>query len=291
MIVVKLVWGLGNQLSQYAMGRHIALKNNTELLLDRTSFDTYNLHKYSLQHFQIVENFASKKEIPWYEIRLSNKYLDYILNRLKPFLRIKWHILEKGQSFNEQFLRLQWRDFYLEWYWQSEKYFSEIESTIRNDLQIKTPPSSQNIKMIDTITWKNSVSIHIRRGDYVNNKKANQVHGTCDMDYYMRAVEYIAKNSSAPQFFVFSDDISWAMEHLRLWFPTTYVDHNDALTNYEDLRLMSLCSHNIIANSTFSWWGAWLNKNPKKIVIAPKRWFNTSKHNADDIVPISWIRL
>ena len=292
MIVVKLIWGLWNQLSQYAMWKHIAMNNNTELLLDRSSFETYKLHNYSLNHFQIQANFASKADIPWYEVRFKNRYFDFILNKLKPLLRTKQHILEKGLLFNKEVLQIEWNHLYLEWYWQTEKYFSEIEDTVRKDLQFKTIPSEQNKILIDEIrSQKSTASLHIRRGDYVSNKVSNTVHGTCDMDYYMRAATYITERYPETKFYIFSDDIPWVKENLILPDPIYYVDHNDALANYEDMRLMSLCTHNIIANSTFSWWGAWLNRNPAKLVIAPKQWFNNSQHEADDIVPETWIRL
>lgn len=294
MIVVKLIWGLGNQLSQYAMGRHIAMKNNTNLLIDISSFDTYTLHKYSLNHFRIQENFTSKSDTPWYEIRSKNQYFDFILNKMKPLFRSRQHILEKGLAFQNEYLQTQWDYIYLEGYWQTEKYFIEIEDIIRDEFQFKTLPSKQNQIIIDEISLQpNTVSLHIRRGDYVTSAVSHGVHGTCDMDYYMRAVAYIAERYPGSKFYVFSDDIPWAKENMILPYQTCYIDHNDALSNYEDMRLMSLCTHNIIANSTFSWWGAWLNKNPEKIVIAPKQWFNDPKHLAEsqDVVPEKWIRL
>lgn len=294
MIVIKLIWGLGNQLSQYAMGRHIAVKNNTNLLLDRSSFETYSLHKYSLNHFKIQANFASKNDIPWYEIRFKNRYFDFILNKIKPFIRTKQHIIEKGLAFNEEYLQIQWDYLYLEWYWQTEKYFIDIENIIREELQFETPPSHQNQILIDEIdAQSHAVSLHIRRGDYVSNKVSNGVHGTCDIDYYIRAATYISEHYPKAKFYIFSDDIPWVRENLILPYPMHFVDHNDASANYEDMRLMSHCSHNIIANSTFSWWGAWLNSNPEKIVIAPKQWFNSIEHlsESDDVVPQKWVRL
>ena len=119
----------------------------------------------------------------------------------------------------------------------------------------------------------------------------NQVHGTCDLGYYAQAVAHIANRVSQPVFFVFSDDHAWAREHLVLSHPVHYVDHNDTAHGYEDMRLMSLCRHHIIANSSFSWWGAWLNPRPDKIVVAPQRWFNDYDADTRDLCPEGWVRL
>lgn len=145
--------------------------------------------------------------------------------------------------------------------------------------------------MIDIIKSCNAVSLHIRRGDYISNATTNTIHGTCNLDYYKRAVEYIKKNSVSPIFFIFSDDIDWVKDNLHLNEKHYYIDWNNADTNYEDMRLMSLCKHNVIANSSFSWWGAWLNNNPKKIVIAPQKWFNDSKLNTFDVIPEKRIKI
>jgi hypothetical protein len=152
--------------------------------------------------------------------------------------------------------------------------------------------SSPNEEMAHRIGGEESaVSIHVRRGDYVSDAGTNRFHGTCSVDYYHDAVDRISGFAPASHFFVFSDGIDWAKENLRLRQPVTYVDFNDGEKNYEDLRLMSLCKHHIIANSSFSWWGAWLNPNPDKIVIAPKKWFNDPSINTDDLIPNSWLRL
>ncbi len=136
-----------------------------------------------------------------------------------------------------------------------------------------------------------SVSLHIRRGDYVSNKVTNQVHGVCDLNYYSHAISYIAERISNTHLFVFSDDPEWAKGNLKTEIPTFFVDNNRADKDYEDLKLMRQCKHNIIANSSFSWWGAWLNQNAGKIVIAPKKWFNDKSINTKDLIPEKWIRL
>ncbi|MBT9150861.1 MAG: O-antigen biosynthesis glycosyltransferase WbnK [candidate division WS2 bacterium] len=135
------------------------------------------------------------------------------------------------------------------------------------------------------------MSLHIRRGDYVFNLHTNQFHGTCDLDYYFRCVEYLTTKVKNPHFFIFSDEPEWARNNLKLSYPTTLVDHNEADKNYEDLRLMSQCKYHIIANSTFSWWGAWLSQNPEKIVFAPKRWLKSDDYNPKDLMPDKWIKV
>ena len=142
----------------------------------------------------------------------------------------------------------------LKGYWQSEKFFKAFEDTIREDLQILTPPSAQNQALLEQITSQNAVSLHVRRGDYVTNPMANARHGTCDLGYYKAAIDYIAGHmQEAPVFYIFSDDIAWVKHNLIPQYETVFVDINDDATNYEDLRLMSSCRHHIIANSSFSW--------------------------------------
>nr|VFK65587.1 MAG: Glycosyl transferase family 11 [Candidatus Kentron sp. TUN] len=134
--------------------------------------------------------------------------------------------------------------------------------------------------------------MHIRRGDYVSDKEANTLIGTCSLDYYQRAVRLLQERiESNPRFYVFSDDPDWVQANLRLDGQMHIVRHNNTDTNFEDLRLMSACSHHIIANSTFSWWGAWLNPSPQKIVIAPARWFKSDKLDDRDLIPSSWLRI
>ncbi len=180
---------------------------------------------------------------------------------------------------------------YLQGYWQSEKYFKDIEKIIRDDFTFSEEPDYQNKQMADTIKCCEAVSLHVRRGDYVSNPVTTEYHGICSEDYYRRAVREVERYCKNPQFFVFSDDPSWAKENLETGYPTTIIDFNGSEKDYEDLRLMSLCQHHIIANSSFSWWGAWLSWNPQKIVIAPKKWFNRPEINTQDLIPESWIRI
>ncbi|MBS1565210.1 MAG: alpha-1,2-fucosyltransferase, partial [Bacteroidetes bacterium] len=152
-------------------------------------------------------------------------------------------------------------------------------------------PSLANKAVLERVEKTNAVSLHIRRGDYVTVAHTNQLHGTCSIDYYQRAAELIADVSPDPVFYIFSDDIAWVRENLQLPFPIVFVEGNDEAHAYEDMRLMSRCRHHILANSSFSWWGAWLNGRPDKIVVAPQKWMNNDSIVPKDLIPVSWKRL
>jgi Glycosyl transferase family 11 len=182
---------------------------------------------------------------------------------------------------------------YLDGFWQSEKYFVDIQDILRQEFTLKNPRTAIFEQIAAIIDDRHSVSLHIRRGDIANDPETNLLHGTCSLEYYERAIEYIVERIDLPHFFIFSDDLDWVKENLKLNFPSTNVSCGDLLPDYEELHLMSRCQHHIIANSSFSWWAAWLNPSPDKCVIAPKKWFGTLEYDHDpkDIVPTSWVRL
>ena len=194
--------------------------------------------------------------------------------------------------FNGKYLNIK-SPAYLKGYWQSENYFKEFERIIKEDFQVKTPATELNYDLLQKIRGTESVSLHIRRGNFVNVDFVNKFHGTCSMDYYKEAISTIAKHWENPVFYVFSDDIEWAKTNMNIKYESVFVDINSAKQDYEDLRLMQNCSHNILANSTFSWWGAWLNTNPNKIIIAPKQWFADEQKNieAKTIIPPNWFTI
>lgn len=282
MIIIKLIGGLGNQLFQYSLGRHLSIRNNAQLKLDVSGFETYKLHKYSLYNFNIVENFSSNEEVK--KLGINNKILKNI-NNLLP-LQYRKYIKESGYLFAPMILDLK-DNVYLEGYWQSEKYFKDIEDAIKKEITLKVEVDELVQNLID---GTESVSLHIRRADYVTSPKAIKVYSACSLEYYRQAIDIITKKISNPNFFVFSDDIDWAKKNLKINYPLFFVDHG-AEKNYEDLILMSKCRHNIIANSSFSWWGAWLNNNSDKIIIAPKKWFNDNSKNTSDLLPNNWIKI
>ncbi len=296
MVIVRLIGGLGNQMFQYAAGRSLALRHGVALKLDISGFADYPLRRYSLGCFNIVEEFASPEEIA--RVKSPPR------RRLVRLIRRAWRKVAgpppyyRQPVFQESMLRPFdpniWRtprDVYLDGYWQSEKYFKDIEHIIRSEFTFRPEQDLQSRDIAAMIAETNSVSIHVRRGDYVSNPLTNRVHGVCGLDYYAACVRFMADRVGKPHFFVFSDEPEWAAENLRFAYPMTFVTHNRDGREYEDLRLMSLCRHHIIANSSFSWWGAWLNARAGKIVLAPQRWFNEPDRDTSDLVPDGWIRV
>lgn len=292
MIIVKLIGGLGNQLFQYAIGRSLAVKIGAELKLDISGFETYKLHAYSLGHFNIQEKIATASEIAGLSRYAARKGKIWWLRNYF-FADSKIYIKEK-RNLEFQYdptIMNAGASAYLDGYWQNEKYFKDIEGVLRQELSVKEALSGQDKIIAEMMAKVDSVSVHIRRGDYVTNAKTNAVHGACDISYYQKAAELIISRITTPHFFIFSDDHEWVKQNITFSHSTTYVDHNNAARNYQDLRLMSLCRHNIIANSSFSWWGAWLNPNPEKIVIAPKQWINDPTRDTSDLIPKTWIKI
>lgn len=298
MIIVKIIGGLGNQMFQYAVGRNIAIKNNVELMLDISSFNSYKLHSYGLNKFNIVENIASESEIKEFtrgkiDMRDSfKKYyqiLDNTFNCIIPYYKRKY-VRERDYSFNPNILKIK-DNAYLDGYWGSEKYFLENESAIRKEFSLKRESDLNNQNIAKKILKTNSISVHFRRGDYVTDPKTNAIHGTCSLDYYFKAIEDISKYVSEPHFFIFSNDPAWVKENFSLPYSMDFVTINGPEKNYEDLHLMSLCKHHIIANSTFSWWGAWLGTNKDKRIYTPKKWYKVDYIDQKDAFPESWHKI
>ncbi|MXV17462.1 alpha-1,2-fucosyltransferase [Hufsiella ginkgonis] len=282
MIVVTLLGGLGNQMFQYAFGRHLAIKNKSRLVVDlsmllaRNPEIDYTFREFELDVFNVsFSNFNDVRNTFGYRLARKLKQVTY-LN-------------EDGKPFDPALLQIK-GDAHLIGYWQTEKYFAEVSDVLRNDFTFKIPPGPGSQHVIDAIVHSNAVAIHFRRGDYVSLPSAS-IHGVCSPDYYRQAMAYIEANVVNPHYFIFSDDIPWVKANITFPGQHTFVEGNDGKKSFEDLRLMSLCKHNIIANSSFSWWGAWLNANKRKIVVAPKAWFRDPSVNASDLIPETWIRI
>jgi len=281
MIIIKLKGGLGNQMFQYATGISLAMKNADELFIDNGEYEKINRdipRNYELSGFDITSNIATQKQI------------DSVLN---PFSKI-------SHLFNQKILRKFYRDYHseimkqkgnihLDGFFQSEKYFENIRPTILREFSLKNPIPNQNL--LEEIENNNSISIHIRRGDYIKNKETNSYHGTCSKEYYESAIKNIKSQFPDAVFYFFSDDIKWVKENFDIDGNATKIGTDEDHSNPEELILMSKCKHNIIANSSFSWWAAWLNQNPNKIVIAPKKWVNKVPNPHPNITPETWTKL
>lgn len=292
MIIVKVIGGLGNQMFQYALGFSLARRNNAILKIDTSDFSRYKLHRFCLNTFNIHSKIATAKEIE----KNNNSLFSSLINNLfskaglpKPIKNSKC-IKEKNFNFDSNILKLR-GNYYLDGYWQSEKYFIEYKKLINEEFQIKSPPDEKNLKLLQKIRNCESVAIHVRHGDYLTNQSTNAFHGVLPLDYYSHAINIITQHVSNPVFFIFSDDPEWVKQNFTKQIPIVIVDHNKANKNYEDLRLMSSCQHQIIANSTFSWWAAWLNANSSKIVIAPEKWFSQADIDTRDLIPKTWHRI
>lgn len=294
MIIVKLMGGLGNQMFQYAAGRHLSHLLGTELKLDISEFENDPLRNYALGAFNIVEHFASPEEV----LSLTNEkrhMVARLAKRLLPSFLISQptHIKERYSHFDKSILALS-DNVYLNGYWQSEKYFLDVADIIRKEFTVKFQQTGKNFERAKVITSCEAVSIHVRRGDYITDEHRNKTHGVCSAEYYLRCVDNVKQYIENPVFFVFSDEPDWVRENLNLPYRMTIVDHNSEEQSFEDLRLMSQCKHHIIANSSFSWWGAWLNQHSGKVVLAPRQWFckeRQASRNMNDLLPDSWIKL
>ncbi len=283
MQIIRILGGLGNQMFQYAFYK--SLKSSEKKLLDITDFSHYKLHN----GFEL-ERVFQLKDVEYAKLSviedLSDCKLDF-LSRVKRKLvgRKKTHIIESYLHFDEKYGNM--KNVYFDGYWQSEKYFKNIGEEIRKEFIFPKFVEKDNIEILKKIESTNSISIHIRRGDYLNHPLYSNI---CSIKYYERAINYIKTNVENPVFFIFSNDIDWCKE--SFYFEESYfIDWNLGEKSFRDMQLMSSCKNNIIANSSFSWWGAWLNENPNKIIIAPNKWVNDGRVNIDDIVPEGWIRL
>lgn len=285
MIIVQINGGLGNQMFQYALGRCLELKHNIEVKYDITIFETY-FRKYELDIFNLNPIYASIDEI--FKLKNYNPKQSKILRLLPRLIRRNFETYKQESPKTIPANILKFKDnIYFDGYWQSEKYFKEIENVIRKEFTFKKSMDEKNKQLADEMSIINSVSIHVRRGDYITEKPILDI---CSLEYYQNAISYIIERVDNAHFFVFSDDPVWAANNLKFPSDFTLVTSNLESNNYEDMRLMSLCKHNIIANSSFSWWGAWLNNNPNKIVVAPRNW-SFSEMYSKNRTPEKWTRL
>lgn len=292
MIAIQLMGGLGNQMFEYAAGLSLAKRNHTTLKIDLSWFDTLGeddvKREYELDCFNLDQDFVDVKKL--FIVSKEPRPTQIVKVALaKASGKAALELYEEGGlNYNKSFEKLS-DNTYLSGYFQSEKYFYDIRQEIIKAFSFRSSPGKKSAGIIKLAKNSNSVSLHVRRGDYVTNKDANSFHGLKGIEYYKKAMKVITSKVNTPRYIIFSDEISWCRENLPVPKNSIFVEHNSK--GAEDLRIMTYCKHNIVANSSFSWWGAWLNENPDKVVIAPRKWFVDSTVDSSDIIPNTWTRL
>ena len=294
MVISRIFFGLGNQMFQYAAARRLAYVLQTELKLDISCFDHWKIHSYGLHAFNIHETIAAPEEVAAFNSIAIESRIGKILFRLKQKLTVRdWTILYENsiRPVDQRVLNAR-GNVYLGGYWLSEKYFAGIEDILRREFTVRAEQDAQSREIAGRIRSCESVGVHVRRGQLAVPSLRDQTHGPCcSLKYYEECAARIAGRVHDPHFFVFSDDPDWVVRNVRLDYPVEFVTHNGDGRNFEDLRLLSLCRHQITANSSFSWWAAWLNANPDKIIFAPKTWLHRDQELARDLVPADWTRV
>jgi hypothetical protein len=292
-VVVRLAGGLGNQMFQYAAGRALAQRWQTELRLDLGFFSEQNLRAYSLHGFNIHQRIASHEDVRKLTVTnrtRSQRWVKKLMDLLRPsasptVVKERSHLRFDPRPFRTA------RDVYLTGYWQSVHYFEAIANLLRKEFTLRQEQLPDNQALEQQIVGTAAIGVHVRRGDYVANTDTNQFHGVCSLDYYHSCARSLLSQVPNAHFFVFSDDPGWAKAHLQLGGPTTVVEPSGADRDHEQLLLLSRCQHLILANSTFSWWAAWLGHRPSRQVYAPRRWFARNRLDTREFIPSSWIRV
>lgn len=290
MIIIKLKGGLGNQLFQYATGRALAEERKEMLLLDLSYLSqnpkgAYTKRVFELDQIKYIAQIADPTQIKKFS---SRRFLSRILNRTR--IKSEFTFNESTSGYMPDIHQLP-VNVLLDGYWQTDKYFNSIRVSLLNEIQPSIKFTDKGKIYAENIKKSNSVSIHVRRGDYIHHKKANEYHVICGLDYYKKAIEILESSYIDLHYYIFSDDIEWCKIKFDFLKKVEFIiDENDKKSS-QDLFLMSYCKHNIIANSSYSWWAAWLNINREKIVVAPEIWFKKSNVQSPDLLPESWIKI
>jgi len=289
MIIMRLMGGLGNQMFQYALGRRLALDRNVPLKLYLNWYEKVDDRRYELDQLNITAEIASYEEffrLTYYSRNWFTRKLYKIYQYPISYYRKRYVIEQEPRKFDSNIFRVP-KTAYLIGYWACERYFEPIQARIRHEFSSSIPLSESHQKLSLKIqNDPNSVSVHIRRGDYVS------LPGflVLPIDYYQRAAAYINQYISSPHFYVFSDDIEWVKIHLKINSEMTFIEPSTGGKDFPDMHLMSQCHHHINANSSFSWWGAWLGEKSDSIVIVPNQW-HANKPYPEDLIPNRWIRI
>ncbi|MFN3403734.1 MAG: alpha-1,2-fucosyltransferase [Cytophagaceae bacterium] len=292
MIVIKLKGGLGNQMFQYAFAKSLSEKYSVPFYLDHTFLEDKSFKKdftfrdFELDVFNITNRRAESDQLKYF--LKPSQFFPKLLFKLRKKIYGPLYVHEPAYKYNSDLMIVKDR-IYFEGYFQSYKYFQQYQEAIRKDFTFQTSLIKEVNPLVEKIKSSVSVSVHFRRGDMANNKVINNVHGICDLEYYEKAIQYIRANVNNPVFYFFSDEPEWIEKNFPLGDLQYHViKGNSSNKSFLDMYLMSCCDHNVIANSTFSWWAAWLNDNKNKQVVAPKNWLKAVDFDLKDIYPSDW---
>ncbi len=279
MVTVKLYGGLGNQMSQYAAGLALADKLGSAISVDVTWFEEMRTNPHII----------TRRE---YELDIFEIYprATTLRNRMNTLFDKPKTYKEKGLGYDPGFWKLS-GNVVLDGHWLSYKYFNSRIHLIAEAFKFPSKVSKKNRDIIDNMQTEASISVHVRRADYANDAYTKRLHGLTPLEYYLAAIKKMCAEVKSPVFYIFSDDIDWCRKNIKPKGKIIYVSHNNGAKSYEDMRLMAACKNNIIANSSFSWWGAWLNPRRDKIVIAPRQWRKDGLIKTHDMIPENWIVL
>lgn len=295
MIVTRLIGGLGNQMFQYAFGLGLAQETDQELFIDVSGFENYDLHALAIDNFAISGKRLPKSEIHRIPARYrgASRVQESVQSLLGRFRSAKSAPLtlrrEKPFGFHSEYLAPE-QNLYLDGYWQGESFFPQMQDTLRNEFALMDLLSSKSLDLSAEMADCESVAVHVRRGDYVTDSETGKIYRSLDARYYQTCLQNLKQHIRNPKVFLFSNDIDWCLTHLNVGIPFTPVAHNDATTAHEDLYLMSRCRHSVIANSTFSWWGAFLGADhSSRRVYYPDPWFHPGTLDGDALGCGEWI--
>ena len=277
MKIVFIQGGLGNQIFQYAFFRYLIKKGYRRVYLDGAAGFISKHGGFELKRL-FPSIAADQRVLPYWKARPP-----YLLGEL---LRLIFRLDLRTDEEQPKGRKLWWKA-----HWQEYRYPEYVREEIVKSLEFIPIEDEKNVKILQLITSTNAVSIHVRRGDYLQPHMRPMFGDICSTDYYHKAIGYIRGKVENPQFFVFSDDPDWVKKNLSPEC-AVYVDWNRGKDSFRDMQLMSCCKHHIIANSSFSWWGAWLSPYPEKLVVCPAKWFhNFPVEKVDRLLPPDWHRI
>ena len=294
MKIVKLKGGLGNQMFQYAFAKNIEMLTGEEVKLDISAYEMRkndNIRRPRIFDFKIAENIASKKQIE--QICKLNHDYDLLSHQYKLSIQLE-NFINRDYFFRHDCSYIPiaqiYKYKYFDGYWQAWRYVDAIKDELQKEFIPKTNLSIKSSYLIETLKNQNSVFIGIRKGDYSSSWCTRRKYGEFNIQYYIKSMKYISNFIANPIFYIFSNDIEWVKKNMAFdGFNICYRNKEDQISDFEEVLLMASCRHSIIVNSTFHWWGAWLNDYPKKIVIAPDKWFANGWK--DEIIPPDWIKM